>query len=126
MSSLVERLKQKIDDEVAHDWEYDASLERDCIAALESLLADKTELVHQHNSLMDHCQSLQEQITALESIPAWAHGHTLSEDDLGDWLTEHAWDASEDSEPVYVVDREALLGLFKNTTLVLTPSQPKP
>ncbi len=65
--------------------------------------------------------AMKEAITALEAVPAWANGQTLTEDDLCDWLTEHAWDASEDDEPVYVVDKEALQGLFKNTILVLAP-----
>jgi hypothetical protein len=66
-------------------------------------------------------QVLHDAIAALEAVPVWASGQTLTEDELCDWLTEHAWDASEDSEPVYVVDKEALQGLFKNTILVLAP-----
>jgi hypothetical protein len=42
----------------------------------------------------------------------------MSEDDLCDWLTTRAWDASEDSEPVYVVDKEDLQRLFSGMMLV--------
>jgi hypothetical protein len=57
-------------------------LARESVAALEhltttnqSLMADKVELVHQHNSLMDHCQSLQDEIEALRGqVPvAWRY-----------------------------------------------------
>lgn len=45
----------------------------------------------------------------------------MTEDDLNDWFTESAWDASEDSEPVYVVDKEALGMLVQGQRLIPEP-----
>ena len=40
----------------------------------------------------------------------------LADEAISEWITENMWDASEDSEPVYVVDVEALRQHFKQVS----------